>query len=67
MMEVGEIYYWETDVPRFMRDARFRYHKVLSVTLTHVYARNIKTGLQMNHDIKNFKENFSLCERNENI
>ena len=64
-MNVGDIYYWENEVPRVMRDVKWRYFKVLSITLTHVYVRNMKTGLQQNKSIDDFEENYRLIERVE--
>ena len=66
-MSVGEIYYWQYNVPKFMKDIRFRYFEVLSITLTHVYVRNKLTGDQYNKDIKTFKEDYVFIPKKEKI
>ena len=66
-MNIGEIYYWQNDVPKFMRDIRFRYFEILSVTLTHVYVQNKITGHCYNKDIKTFKNNYVLVPKKECI
>lgn len=64
-MNVGDIYYWNNGVPRFMKDIKFRYFEVLSITLTHVYVRNKITGSRWNKDIETFKNDYVFVPRKE--
>ena len=64
-MNIGDVYYWETGVPHFMKDIKYRYFDVLSVTLTHVYVRNKFTRNTQNKDIKTFLNDYKLIHREE--
>lgn len=66
-MNVGEIYFWEQDVPYTMKEIKWRYFKVLSVTLTHVYVKNLKTGLTRNKSIETFQQNYKLVKNTDSI
>lgn len=63
MIKVGDFYFWEKGFPQSMKDVKFRFVKVLSVTLTHVYVRNSRTGSQKNVDIQTFKKQYSHVEQ----
>lgn len=61
--KVGEFYFWEHGFPHNLKDVKFRFVKILSVTLTHVYVKNSRTGGQRNIDIKTFKKQYSHVEQ----
>ncbi len=64
---VGQIYQKLSNVPLLNKPYHHieRYDKVLSVTLTHVYIQNMRTGYTRNVDMKSFKKEWVLVESQE--
>lgn len=62
---VGQRCVWNNAPNIFMyKSLQDRIFKILSVTLTHVYIRNVRTGFSRNVHIRHFEKEYEVFARN---